>query len=260
MANHDEYQHIEFTRTLGERHEGVIALAAFATSQGGEVRFGIDPDGHRSGVQLGRNTLEELANYIKTNTDPPIFPSITVEGDPGDAVVVVRTEESPIKPVWAFSTPYKRVGRTNQKISREETERLFDLTRGMTWDALPCSGLKIEHLDRALVESYLRRARQDETEATEVLLDNLSLRAGNQLLNGAALLFASNPQRWIPGSYVKCARFRGTNSVDFIDEQSFSGDVVSQIEKALAFVDRILAIRFASPANRNATSCPNILR
>jgi ATP-dependent DNA helicase RecG len=140
--------------------------------------------------------------------------------------------------VWAFGTPYKRVGRTSQKISREETERLFDLTRGMTWDALPCAGLKLEHLDRVLVEGYLRRARQEVTQTTEGVLDNLNLRSGDTLLNGAALLFATNPQRWIAGSQVKCARFRGTTSVNFLDEQTIEGDVIAQIEGAIAFVSR----------------------
>jgi len=94
--------------------------AALATSGGGQVRIGIGPGGRRTGVRLGRGTLEDLANKIKVNTDPAQFPSIVVEGSDDSAVVTIRVEESPIKPVWAFGRPLKRVGRTNQHVSRGE--------------------------------------------------------------------------------------------------------------------------------------------
>jgi hypothetical protein len=69
-----EYEHSEHKRSLGEKHEATIALAAFATARGGSVQFGITPEGKRVGVQLGLTSLGELANYIKQNTDPPQYP------------------------------------------------------------------------------------------------------------------------------------------------------------------------------------------
>jgi ATP-dependent DNA helicase RecG len=233
-----ESQNIEYKQSLSEKHEAAIALAAFATSEGGEVHFGIAPNGRRVGVLLGKVTLEELANYIKQNTDPPIFPSIKVEGDETSAVVIVRVEESPIKPVWAFGRPYKRVGRTNQGLSREETQRLSDYTRGFTWDALPCPHLGIQHLDRMHIDTYLRRSGQEIGKTTETVLDTLDLRSGDLLLNGAALLFAADPQRWIVGSVVQCARFQGQTSVRFLANQTLYGDIITQIEEAISFVTR----------------------
>jgi predicted HTH transcriptional regulator len=91
-------------------------------------------------------------------------------------VVHVQIEESPIKPVWAFGKPYKRVGRTNQSISREETLRLVDQTTGRTWDALPCIGLAEEALDRQTVVDYLKRAGQSADLSTTDVLENLRLR------------------------------------------------------------------------------------
>jgi ATP-dependent DNA helicase RecG len=151
---------------------------------------------------------------------------------------VVRVEESPIKPVWAFGRPYKRVGRTNQGLTREETQRLVETTHGRTWDALPCARLGPEHLDRAKVETYLRRAGQDKTTTTETLLENLDLRQGELLTNAAALLFALDPQRWVSGSQIQCARFQGKTSVRFLNEQTFYGDVISQVDEAIAFIAR----------------------
>ena len=234
-----EYEHIENKRSLGERHEATIAIAAFATARGGTVHFGIAPDGRRIGVQLGRTSLEELANHIRQNTDPPQYPSIRVEGEETSAVVHVQVEESPIKPVWAFGRPYKRVGRTNQSLSREETQRLVDQTTGRTWDALPCIGLTQGALDRKAVASYLKRASQDASATTDSVLDNLRLRLPDgSLSNAAALLFASHPWQFITGAQVKCGRFNGTTSVDFLNERTLDGSVMTQLDEALAFVTR----------------------
>src|SRR6266571_4308259 len=69
-------------------------------------------------------------------------------------------------------------------------------------------------------------------------LRNLGLLTSEGYCNGAALLFARNPQQFVPGAQVKCARFRGTTSVEFLDEQTLDGNVLTQIGEALAFVAR----------------------
>jgi ATP-dependent DNA helicase RecG len=237
--NELEYEHVENKRSLSERHEAIISVAAFATARGGLVRFGIAPEGRRVGVQIGRVTLEELANAIRQNTDPPQYPSITVEGDEASGVITVQVEESPIKPVWAFGKPYKRVGRTNQSLSRDETQRLVDQTTGRTWDALPCIGLTEEALDRRAIENYLKRAGQDVSTSTSTVLETLRLRLPDgSLCNAAALLFAAKPWLHLTGVQVKCGRFRGTTSVDFLDARDLEGNVLTQLDDALAFIER----------------------
>ena len=111
-----ETENSENKTSFSEWREAAISIAAFSTSGGGVVHFGIDPDGKRVGVQIGKNTLENLANDIRRHTDPPVFPSIRFEGEESSAIVHVSVEESPIKPIWAFGKPYKRVGRTNQAL------------------------------------------------------------------------------------------------------------------------------------------------
>jgi len=233
-----ENERLENKTSLSEKHDAVVAIAAFATAHGGEVRFGINPSGHRVGVQIGKTTLEELANYIKQNTDPPQFPSIMVEGNESSAVLIVRIEESPIKPVWAFGRPYKRVGRTSQTLSREETQRLTEATWGRSWDALPCPDFRLEDLNRSSIEDFLKRADMDSGMASEIVVDNLGLRSGSGLCYGAALLFAANPQKYIPDAQVQCARFHSTASTHFLDQRTSAGGLLHQIEEAVAFVVR----------------------
>ena len=233
-----EDEHNENKTSLSEWKDAAIALAAFSTSAGGTVRFGITQQGKRVGVSIGANTLENLANDIRRSTDPPVFPSITVQDGDGPPLVIVRAEESPIKPVWAFGKPYKRVGRTNQSLSRSETLRLVEATTGHTWDGLPCEGLRAEHLSRAAVEDYLHRAERSTATSTQIVLDNLRLQLPDgKLCNAAALLFAEESK--LPtGSQMQCGLFSDPVGVHFLDEQTIEASVLTQLRQALAFVAR----------------------
>lgn len=213
-------------------------MAAFATGKGGIVRIGIGPKGEKVGVQLGRGTLEGLSNKIKQNTDPPQYPSILAEGPEESAVIIIGVEESPIKPVWAFGRPLKRVGRTNQHLSRQEAQRLMEATTGRTWDALPLEGFSLKELSRISVQDFIKRVGQKQG-PVQMLLKNLSLiTSDGRLCNGGALLFGRNPQQFFPEAQVKCARFAGKTSIKFLDEISIEGTLLDQLEGALKFVAR----------------------
>jgi ATP-dependent DNA helicase RecG len=100
-------------------------------------------------------------------------------------------------------------------------------------------GLTKAALDRAAVVDYLNRAGQDARTSTDSVLDNLRLRLPDgSLCNAAALLFTADPSRFITGEHVKCGRFQGTTSVDFLDERTLNGNVFTQLDEALAFVAR----------------------
>ncbi|MCX7047178.1 MAG: putative DNA binding domain-containing protein [Candidatus Sumerlaeota bacterium] len=248
-----ESEQIENKQSLSKWREVVESVAAFATSKGGCVHIGVDPKGEHIGLQIGHGTLEDLANKIKMNTDPSQYPSIAIESAGANTIIIVRVEESPIKPVWAFGRPLKRVGRTNQHLAREEAHRLMEATTGRTWDALACHGFIPEEMGNDAVRDFLRRAGL-EASSGQTLLSNLGLLTNDGIpCNGAALLFASYPQRFFPEAQVKCARFAGTTSVKFIDEKTFDGVVLSQLDNALAFVARNTrqAIRITGKAERD---------
>jgi len=233
-----ESQMNEDKQSLNQWREVVESVASFATSGGGVVRIGISPKGMRVGVEIGRGTLEDLANKIKLNTDPPQYPFITVDNREDSHVVSIHVEESPIKPVWAFGKPLKRVGKTNQHISREETQRLMETTTGRTWDALPCREFSLDDIESEYIKDFLQRAELKQT-PVQMLLKNMALVTSEDTpCNAAVLLFANNPQQFFPEAQVKCARFSGTTSVKFLDEKTFAGNIINQLDNALAFVAR----------------------
>lgn len=221
-----------------ERREIIRSIAAFATAKGGIVRVGISPQGERKGIQIGKNTVEQLANDIKTNTEPPQYPSISIEGEESDAILIIEADESPIKPVSAHGVPVKRVGRTNQELKINEVHRLLEETTNRTWDAVPFPDFTPDDASRRALNDYCTRLQQPVDADPMELWQNVGLLNRGVPTRATVLLFAKIPTHYFPNAQVKCARFAGEDSVDFLDEKTFEGPIISQLFDALAFVRR----------------------
>jgi len=136
---------IEWKKSLGEWKEIVETCAAFAAAGGGRIWIGISPDGQTVGVQIGKGTLEDLANKITQNTSPHQTPAISTVVCEGQTLITVDVGESQSKPVYAFDRPYRRSGCTNQRLATEDAMHLFMASRAITWDQV-CGAIR--HGDR----------------------------------------------------------------------------------------------------------------
>ncbi len=56
--------------------------------------------------------------------------------------------------------------------------------------------------------------------------------------NAAVLLFGKRPQSHLIETEVKCGRFEGSDPVNFLDERTLEGNILSQFEESLSFVRR----------------------
>jgi ATP-dependent DNA helicase RecG len=157
-----ESENVEWKRSLGEWKDIVVSAAAMATVHGGQIFIGVEPTGKVYGIQIGKGTLEDLANKIAQNTGPRLTPSITTSERDGKTIIVVGVTESASKPVYAFDRPYRRSGRTNQRLSQEEALRSFMANRGITWDQSAVTDASVaEDIDPALVRRFLLAARRE---------------------------------------------------------------------------------------------------
>jgi len=240
----EEGQMVERKESLGERREIVETCAAFASAQGGRIYIGVRDDGTVVGIQIGRGTLEGLANDIAQNTVPKLVPVITPTEEAGQTLIVVEVAENPTKPVSAYGRAYRRSGRTNQVLSAGEVAELYLASRGMTWDETTRAEAALDEIDANKVRKFLNRARAerqweiDPQTPVGPALNQLMLLRNGQLTIAALLLFAKNPQRFFVQAKVRCARFKGDNEVEFIDLKAIEGDIIQQVEDALAFVRR----------------------
>ena len=240
----EEGQTVERKESLGERREIVETCAAFASAQGGRIFIGVRDNGVIVGVQTGKGTLEGLANDIAQNTVPKLVPAITTVQEAGQIVIVVEVEENPTKPVSAYGRAYRRSGRTNQVLTASEIAELYFTSRGVTWDETARTDATLDDIDAEKVRKFLSRARSerqweiDAQTPVEPALRQLNLMKNGQLTIAALLLFGKNPQRFLLQAKMRCARFKGDDEVEFLDLKVIEGDIIQQVEEAMAFVRR----------------------
>lgn len=243
LIERGESQDLEFKESPRLKDEIGETVSAFSNSDGGTVVVGVFNNGGVSGVNIGANTMEELANYIKRNTDPQVFPSVKILDVGGKKVVMIEVKESQEKPVFFKNHAYKRVGKTNQMISSSELRKLAkESGEKIYWDERVCEEAKLEDIEEEKVRWFLRRAKYErrleldpETPVREAL-EKLELLREGKLTNAAILLFGKNPQRFFIQSETRCARFKGIEPLEFIDMKVFGGDIIDQREDAVEFV------------------------
>ena len=243
LIDRGETESLEFKESLRLKEEICQAVSAFCNANGGSILVGVSDDGTIIGVDIGRNTLEELANYIKRNTDPAIFPSVNVLDAEEMEIIAIEVKESAEKPVFFKNHAYKRVGKTNQRISSSEMRKLAkDSGAKVYWDERVCEEAKLEDIDEEKVRPFLRRARFERRLeispdiSVKDALERLNLIKNNKLTNAAILLFGKEPQKFFLQTKLRCALYKGTTPITFIDLKIIEGDIIDQVEEAEIFV------------------------
>jgi len=245
-----ENERLEFKESLRLKEEISQAVSAFSNANGGSLLIGVSDDGTIIGVDIGRNTVEELANYIKRNTDPAIFPSVKVLDAEGKKIIMIEVKESTEKPVFFKTHAYKRVGKTNQRVSSSELRKLAkESGGGVYWDERVCEDVGLEDIEKEKVRWFLKEARHkrgfdiNENSPVEEALLRLKLLKAGKPTNGAVLLFGKDPQRRFIQSEVKCIRFKGVDVTgEMIDLRTVDGDVFDQLIEAEKFIFNNIAL------------------
>lgn len=239
-----ESETIELKSSLSERQEILETISAFSNTKGGIIYVGIDPQGKVIGIDEGYRTFEDLANEIKQNTDPKVFP--TIEGIKIDNrnVLLIKVAEYPTKPVWAKDRVFLRVGRSNQRASAEKIRHLIYKSKVFKWDHQIQSKVKFSEIDAARVKLFLQKVEEernttfDAPRTAEKILEKLSLSKEGNLTNASLLLFGKDPQKHFVQSEIRCARFNGTEPIEFSDMQVINGTLIEQVPAVMNFIRR----------------------
>ena len=124
IISQDESETVEFKKSPSESKEIIKTISAFANTKGGRIFVGVSNSGKVLSVEIGKDTIERLINQITQNTDPKIHPHITVEKIDEKQIVIIKVKESDHL-VLASGRPYKRVGKSTIRMSKDEYERLI---------------------------------------------------------------------------------------------------------------------------------------
>lgn len=237
-----ETEQLELKSSLSQINEIAESVSAFSNAGGGKILIGISNSGKVLGVDVGKDTIERLANKIISNTEPRVCPKISVEEVEGKKVIVVDVKKSE-ETVLAFGRPFKRVGKSGARMGREEYEKRVLERKKAYWDSQVCENARLEDIDAERVKWFLRKAKTErnfnvepETPVAEAL-ERLELAKEGKLTNAAVLLFGENPQKYFLQAETRCARFKGTEPVKpFLDMKVFGGNIIEQVERSVGFV------------------------
>lgn len=245
LTKQNESETLEFKASMGEWREIIETVSALANTRGGRIVIGVSKSGKLLGLQIGKDTIEQLTNQISQNTDPKIHPHITVEKINSKFLILIEAKESSDHLVLAFGRPFKRVGKSTVKMSKDEYERLIlEKHRDkFQFDKQICKGTRLKDIDKEKVKWFLKEARRQRglkiSEDAELndILRYLKLLQDGKLTNAALLLFAKEP-RFIQ-SEVKCIRFKGDSPVKpYIDFQTITGNIFDLVDQAVDFILR----------------------
>jgi ATP-dependent DNA helicase RecG len=242
LIDKGEGKEIEFKESIALWKEIIETIAAFSNTTGGTILIGVSNRSKILGVKLGKRTLDDVANKIRQNTDPAVFPAIWVEEIDEKHIIAIEVKESVTKPVLAFGRAFKRIGKANHRLTSDEIRRLSLESRKVYWDEEVCEDAGIGDIDKELVIEFLKRAKYERSldiepniEIEEALM-RLKLLRGKKLINAGILVFGKAPQDIFLQAETRCARFKGTDTTSFIDMKIFKGSVWSQVDDAESFV------------------------
>ncbi len=216
-----ESETLEFKKSVGEWKEIIETASAFSNTKGGKILVGINNSGEANGIEIGKNTIEDLTNKIKENTDPEIFPHIIRKVIDNKSIIIIEVKESFDHLVLSFGRPYKRVGKSTLRMSKDELERVIIERKKVYWDEQICEEAKLEVIPDISVGEALER---------------LHLTKNNKLKNASILLFGKNPQKFFIQAKLRCARYKGTTPITFIDLRIVEGNIIDQVREAEKFV------------------------
>ena len=86
LIKEGESEIVEFKPSLSQTDKVIESISAFSNANGGIIVIGVSDKGEVLGADIGKRTIESLANRIKQNTDPAIYPSISVENVEGKKI------------------------------------------------------------------------------------------------------------------------------------------------------------------------------
>ncbi len=222
LIKNGESEVVEFKQSTAVMRSIVESICAFANTNGGSVCVGISDKGEIVGQNISDDTLKNIANEIKLNTDPKLFPSIQKINIEKKNCILITIESSPLRPHSAFGISYVRVGATNQKLDRDSYEILLQQRwNGYNFDYQPVRNATINDIDADSVCEFVetsniaRNTNINLLLSVEIILENLELLKNNELTCAAILLFGKQPSRFFSSHFeTKC------DSLNFVKKSS----------------------------------------
>jgi ATP-dependent DNA helicase RecG len=127
-------------------------------------------------------------------------------------------------------------------VPAERVRQLVRENQPFQWDKQVIRKASLSEIDSKRVKNFLRKVEEerntefDGSYSVETSLLKLHLQKKGKPTAAALLLFGKDPQAWFPQSEIRCARFSGTEAIDFEDMTVVRSTIVQQVPDVLNFI------------------------
>lgn len=266
LINSKETFRVERTTSTTDQDKFCRAICAFSndlprSGKPGYLLIGVSDDGNLSGLQMTDELLKYFAG-LRTDGNILPIPAMTVDHvsfEKGD-VIVVKVLPSTEPPVRYKGRCHIRIGPRKDIATLTEENILSEkrLSSLKSFDMSPCREASLSDLDLAAFSRiYLPKAIADdvlESERRDIKSQLSSLRLYDKQAdcptNAAVLLFGKNTKYFFPGAYIQHVLFDGLdNAADILNQNDFSGSLVSMLPRLEAFVETSVIQKRPSPVS-----------
>ena len=225
---------IEFKREYTEEVKKTVI--AFANTDGGEIRIGVDDDGTVVGVADVDSVMLQVTNSVRDSIKPDVTmfllcESREVEGKP---IIIVDVQRGTARPYYLAGKGVRPEG-------------VFIRQGASTVPATESAILKM-----------IRETSGDSYETARSLMQELTFRSAERIFREEKIRFGAKQKRTLgligeDGSFsnlalllsdqclhtVRLAVFEGASKRVFKDRSEFSGSLLQQLEEIYDYLDRI---------------------
>ncbi|MCL2844381.1 MAG: putative DNA binding domain-containing protein [Chitinivibrionia bacterium] len=234
--------------------EVVETLVAFANAKGGTVFVGVhDKKGTPLGITIGKESVANWINDIKSITSPQIVPDVEVFSIDGKDIAAFSIAEYPVKPVSTRGKHFKRFGNSNHLLNSQEIANEHLKTINSSWDFYIAPNHSEKDLSDEKIKKFANVMRQNESigqlEMSDTqILEKMEIFRGNKITFGAYLLFAKD---YCSISDVQIGRFKSDTMI--IDSLSLNCDLFQEVEAIIVFIKKHLKVEYIITGNPQRT-------
>jgi predicted HTH transcriptional regulator len=256
MSIHDlislpESKTLEFKETMPTPEAIAKTACGFANGGGGSIIIGVT-DKEKKIIGINERDIsdleEKISSIVYTLVEPTPAFNTTIFNIEGKLLYKIEIFPGNLKPYHLKNKgevegTYIRLGSTNRKADIDTIEELRRRRMNIGFDEIEILEASIDDLAIGNIELYLekREKARDIPRAapdTEFLKKIKAVRQQNGTVHptvAGILLFSNEPENYIPGAVIKCARFKGNEMDEFIDQRIITGSLFTQAEETIAF-------------------------
>jgi ATP-dependent DNA helicase RecG len=229
-----ESETVEFKSSFNA--EVIETLVAFANTKGGSVCIGVSDNAEMLGVSVGKESVVQWMNEIKTKTSPLLIPDVEIIHEKNKEFVIFTITEYPIKPVSFRGKYYKRIVNANHLLSTSEVVNLHLQTFNTSWDYHVDNQHSIDDISLDKVQATIDVMNQNGNRIVDdpftFLMKNELVREGN--ITHAAFLMFTKADTVL--TTIELGRFQ--TDIIIKDSDRTKADILTQIELIIDFVKK----------------------